>query len=102
MNRNDFQEGEQAYGYVKVDEPWDVFLTLFVYSTRAIAAQFLQDGWILVKIQWHKGKWEVVKFYDDRPVIRAIPDPWQVHKLESRGTWLDSIAPKALKVKDGN
>jgi hypothetical protein len=44
--------------------------------------------------------WEVVKIHDDPPQQRAIIDPWKRHSIESRGIWLEEIAPEELKVKD--
>ena len=100
MHHSEWKEGLQAWGWVEVDVPGWVHLPLFNFAKREHALGSLRDGWALAKIQYHDGMWEVVKIYDDPPQQRAIIDPWKRHSIESRGIWLEEIAPEELKVKD--
>jgi hypothetical protein len=100
MHHSEWKEGLQAWGWVEVDRPGWVHLHYFNFAKREQALNSLREGWALAKIQYHNDMWEVVKIYDDPPRLRARVDPWKRLSIESRGMWLEEIAPEELKVKD--
>ena len=100
MHLSQWKEGLQAWGWVEVDVPGQVHLPVCNSAEREQALNGLREGWALAKIQFHNNRWEVVKIYDDPPRRRAQVDPWKRHIIESRGIWLEEIAPEELKVKD--
>jgi hypothetical protein len=100
MHHSLWVEGIQAWGWVDVDKPHEVHLPSFNFVSRESAVNSMREGWVLAKIQFHKGKWEIIKFYDDPPKIPARVDPWKKYQIEGRGARLQKLSPKALRVKD--